>query len=158
MPDPTPNALLQPSLGPAQPLREAPYSGQAGFLVSFFGGPLAACLLSALSARRLGRLPRDLPWLAAVGLAYVGLEWAALHTAIGQQAMAALNDLLGGSRHDLAHKLLGLLAFGLFSLLHRQEQRTATLMGLDRPNGTWVGLGLIGLGIAASVLIRQALQ
>jgi hypothetical protein len=31
-------------------------------------------------------------------------------------------------------------------------------MGLDRPNGTWVGLGLIGLGIALSVLLRQALQ
>jgi hypothetical protein len=157
MPERSNHDLLQASLNQSQP-RKAPYSGQAGFLVSFFGGPLAACILGALSAQRIGRLQRDLPWLAAAMLAHLGLTWWALQTALGQQAMTALHDILGSSTGSLVHKLQGLLVFGLFSLLHRREQRAATLMGLDRPNGTWVGLGLIGLGIVFGVLLRRAMQ
>lgn len=157
MPDLSHNDLLQPSLSGARP-RLAPYSSQAGFLVSFFGGPLAACALGALNAQRIGQMPRDLPWLAAVALLYVGLQWWVGQTALGQQALADLIGALGSGAESLANKFLGLLVFGLVSLLQRSEQKAATLMGLDRPNGLWLGLVLIGVGRGLIALLEQVMR
>lgn len=83
MPSSPSSDLLQPSLVDTQP-RQAPYSLQTAFLVSFFGGPLAAATIFGINARRIGRLRLDMVGVVAVALAYIAFEWWWRHTSGGQ--------------------------------------------------------------------------
>ena len=148
--------LLRPSLGQGS-LAQAPYSPQAGFVTAFFGGPVVALVMGALNAHRLQRLPRDLPWLIAALAAVFGFEYW-LVTPDGKEAMAVLQDWIGVKPQHTLTTMLGLLAFGLCSLVHGKHQRMANLMGLDRPKGLWMGLGVILVGSLIHGAIRIVLQ
>ena len=147
----TPSApdLLQPSLS-ARPVRQAPYSLRAGFLVAFLGGPAAVFGMATLNAHRVGRLPRDLAWLLPALLAWLLFEvwWAA--TPSGRQFDAGVQVALGASGPRYLERGLALLGFALTCLLHRREQRVADMLGLDRPNGWGAGVALViaGYGVA----------
>jgi hypothetical protein len=148
--------LLLPSLGRGQQ-GSAPYSTQAGFLVSFIGGPVAGLGMALINARRLNRLPRDMAWLLLALCAYVALEWW-LTSPGGVQWLQQVTHWLGRPPRSLILTVLGLLSFGLSSLLHGQSQRQATVMGLDRPSGTRLGLGLVVLGSLVSFGVERALR
>lgn len=146
--------LLRPSLSHGSQVM-APYSPQAGFVSAFFGGPAAALLMGALNANRLKRLPLDAAWLIAALAAFVGLEYW-LSTQAGVDALEVLKDWVGVKPQHTVSTATGLLYFGLCSLMHGRQQRMATLMGLDRPKGLWVGLLAIVLGSLAGGVIRMA--
>lgn len=136
--------LLRPSLVRGRQ-GLAPYSTQAGFVVGFIGGPLAGLALALINARRLKRLPGDLAWLLPALGACVAVEWW-LASPDGVQWLQQAGQWLGQRPRPLISTALGLLSFGVASLLHGRSQRQASVMGLDRPNGTWLGIGLIVLG------------
>lgn len=144
--------LLRPTLGRGRPLAQAPYSAQLGFLAGFFGGPLAGLAVAFINARRLGRLPGDLVWLLGALVAYVVLVWW-FSTQDGMHWMAQMGRWLAEWPRELIETLLGVLSFGLASLLHGRSQRQATIMGLSRPNGTLLGLGLIVGGWISSIIL-----
>lgn len=148
--------LLRPSLAQDK-LAQAPYSTQAGFVTAFLGGPVAALMMAALNAHRLQRLPRDLSWIVAALMGVVGFEYG-LTTSEGRNAMTLLQDWIGMKPQHTLTTMLGLLAFGLGSLAHGKQQRAATLIGLDRPKGLWVGLGIIVTGSLVHGLFRLVLR
>jgi hypothetical protein len=155
--EPPASDLLQPSLS-AHTLRRAPYSHQACFFTSFFGGPVASLGISALNGHRIGRLPRDLAWLVPLLLLWLAAEWAWQRTVSGQQFNAWLLDHLGESGPRYAERALALLLFACSTWVHRREHRAADLMGLARPNGWGPGLLLIVAGSAATWFLKQAMQ
>ena len=148
--------LLRPSLvRGGQGL--APYSTQAGFLVGFMGGPLAGLGLALINAQRLKRLPSDLAWLLLALGAYLALEWW-LASPAGIEWLQQVEHWLGRRPRPLILTALGLLSFGVASLLHGRSQRQATVMGMDRPKGTWLGIGLIVLGSLLSFGLEEVLR
>jgi hypothetical protein len=58
----------------------------------------------------------------------------------------------------LALRALSLAVFAAGLLLHRQRERAAALLGLDRPRGLWVGIGLIVGGVLVQGLVDVALD
>lgn len=124
------SGLFQPSLSGRAQVR-APYSTLTGFLTAFLGGPFGIIALTGLNSWRLLRLKRDLLLLIP----------ATLITLV----LAPALGLAGGL---LPLRLYALCLFGLAHLLHRREQRTADLMGMDRPNGRIGGLACIVAGNA----------
>ena len=151
------DALLRPSLGQGARAGAAPYSQQVSALAAFFGGPVAALGMAGLNSRRLGRLGRDLPWLLLLLAGYLGLEWwmASSH---GAPWLARLAEAVGGKVRPPLLTALGLLVFGLASVLHGPSQRLANVMGLDRPKGTAAGLGMIVAGTLVSGVIWMVLS
>lgn len=139
-------ALLQPTLSENSPTA-APYSIQATFFTGFFGGPLAALAILALSSLRLRRLARDaLVYLALLLLTVVG-SWALYKTAAGAAVRDWLGAHLGTSYLRYTFRFVALIIVGLGYLLHRREHRNADLVGLARPNGWIAGIFCIFLGI-----------
>lgn len=137
-----PAELLRASLCDKPPSR-APYSVQTGAIVAFFGGAIGSIVLALLNSTRLGRGRRDAPWLVAVVLAFAGVTaWWHL-TATGFAFDDALRGLLGASGPRIAERALGMLVFGVAAWFHRREQRATDFFDRPRPNGLWVGLGLI---------------
>jgi hypothetical protein len=121
----------------------APYSNTMSFLSAFFGGPLAALVAFGLNVHRLRRWSSDGLVLVAVSLVTLAL-WA-------------LSAKFPWDREVPMRALALLLALaGLWR--HRIEQRTAELMGIEKPNGFWVGLGLVVAGMYVSRLIEQVLR
>lgn len=156
MRQPALHELLQPSLSPAR-LQRAPYSSQTHFLSAFLGGPLAAGGLGLLSAHRLGRLGRDLPWLMALPVGWLALRWWLAQTPEGEAAAAALTSLAGRRAVGLVDTVIALAVFGLISLRHRREDAAANLMGLPRPDGRVAGLIAIVLGWGFNLALTRTL-
>jgi len=145
--------LLEPSLGAQTSVRSL-YSARACFLIAYLGGPFAAVGMGFLNARRLGRVPRDLPLLALGALlAAAGILAATYVAAKAGTSSHAIG--LGFERRDLRYgiRALALACFGLYYLRHRQFLRAMQMSG-HRPASPWaVG---IGVGIA-SMLLQAAL-
>lgn len=157
--DPTPYHLLQPSLsGRGEAPQAAPYSQQAGFLTAFFGGPFALAIMFAINSKRLSRLGRDAGWIALAALGYAAWVWFCHRTSAGQEVRAWLLHELGRRGPEIAERLIALAGYALMALCHRREQRSATLFGLDRPNGLWLGLGLIVAGNVLSIALVSMLS
>ena len=136
--------LFQPSLAAGSRGAKPLYSNRATFLTSFFGGPPAALLILGENARRLGTLPRDAAILLAGIVLWVGLfVWYFGN----RQAEGALSS----TTFRYVVRGLSLLIWGAVSWLHREEQRATDLMGVDRPNGWWLGLAAIAFGIGATL-------
>jgi hypothetical protein len=150
-------ALLRPSLAAGAGAR-APYSTQMGMQVSFFGGPFAALAVLFINATRLRRLrPEALP-LALVAAATLALDaWMLLDVA----PVLRMSQMLSTSPENALHLALRALSLAVFAaglLLHRQRERAAALLGLDRPRGLWVGIGLIVGGVLVQGLVDVALD
>ena len=157
--DPIPHHLLQPSLsGQGQAPQAAPYTQQAGFLTAFFGGPFALAIIFAINSKRLSRLGRDAAWIALAALGYAAWVWFCQRTPGGQEVQAWLVQELGRRGPDIAERFIALAAYALMALCHRREQRSATLFGLDRPNGLWLGLALIVAGNVLSIILAASLS
>lgn len=148
-PDGIRHDLLQPSLAAdsaAEP-RAAPYSETTGLVTAFFGGPFAITTLVGINAARTGRLARDAVWLGAMVVAY-GVWLYLAYASPGAPAIQRFFfDLVGNGGLPMAERLMALLFMAGGYLLHRSEQRTATLFALRRPNGIVMGACLVVAGM-----------
>jgi len=149
--------LLRPTVSEPAQVARAPYSLQTGFLSAFFGGPFAAALMLGLNAWRLKRLPRDAAWALLIAAAFTAWLAFTQQTEPGLALQARLVELGGRNAMSIAARLFALLACVGTALLHRREQRSADLFGLQRPNGWGVGIALIVIGWGASHLLASAL-
>jgi len=134
------------------------YSVPALAVSSLFGGPLAAVAFAALEARALGRLGRDLPWLAA-GLVAVLL--AASAAADRGLLDGALRDL--GTQHlstweHLAYRLLALAYCAGYWWLHRRERQALATAGVAPVPGYGAGVLALLIGLVAGTALLLALR
>jgi hypothetical protein len=138
--------LLRPSLSDPAAVAAAPYTQQTSALVAFFGGPFAMAILLAIDARRLGRLRKDLIWALLIAGAFVGWLVFSRKTPAGVGLMMQVVHEFGRRGPVIIERLIALLGFALGTWLHRKQQRSAVLFGLERPNGLVMGIALIALG------------
>lgn len=135
MPGPTRGDLLQPTLTGRLEI-QALYSQRAGYLTSFFGGPLAGAIITGVNARRLGRLSKD-AWLVALGAVLgIGMLWWQIR--FGGNAW--LDSVLGQSGHRLAPRIAGLAYFLVTIAVHRPFYRNMEMAGIESPNGWPMGI------------------
>ncbi len=123
--------LLQPSIAAVRPL----YSSTVLAMTAFFGGMIAASLVFAINAQRLGRLGRDL-WLVVIGCA--GALW-----------LLELPPGDGAQRFLL--RVVALAFAGVLWLNHRQAMRSQALWRAPAKHGFWVGLAAVAIALAVSV-------
>lgn len=149
--------LLTPSLG-GVPIRQAPYSARTGFLTSFFGGPVSAVAIAALNAYRLGRVRVDFWWLVPALAGYTGFEiWQSL-TLEGKQFHEWMMREVGSSATRVELKVIAMAIYAISSFAHAREQRAASIMGIARPDGRWMGAGLVLAGGIVSFALETYLQ
>jgi hypothetical protein len=148
--------LLKPSLSLTR-ATIAPYSVNTTVMVAFFGGSLGLIGITALNAWRLGRLGRDAIPLAIMLAAYLGFVWALAQTEWGMAFQTSLLKFIDMKTMSNVYRLIALILCGLSFLLHRSEQRSADVMGLDRPNGWIAGLAFIAGDILVSHLLDNIL-
>jgi len=134
------------------------YSAPAFAVSSLFGGPLSAVAFAAIEARALGRLRRDLPWLA---LGFAAVLAAALWAAGSGLLDPALRDL--GTRavptwEHVAYRLVALGYFAAFWWLHRDERRALAAAGVPPIPGYAAGLVALLIGLVAGTLLLLALR
>lgn len=140
--------LLRPTLGGAR-LAKAPYSTTTMFLTAFFGGVFAAIAIVAVNAVRLERWRRDAVVLGLAAALYVAFLLALAWTEWGAAFRAELTAFAGARGLSYLSRALAIGVFGLGYVLHRTEQRSADLMGLERPNGWIAGIAcIVGGGLA----------
>ncbi|MDY7094127.1 MAG: hypothetical protein SX243_14250 [Acidobacteriota bacterium] len=144
--------LLRPSLA-ARATAEPLYSVRASFLTAFFGGVFATSVFCGLSARRAGRLQKDLWILVLASVAWaVILVWAG-HGIVTNSLPAWLS--VGDSSQRgvrYAGRVLGLALFGIIYLRHRFIYRALALVGDEPPNPWRAALTAIGGSILLSLL------
>lgn len=138
--------LLRPSLTKTRTTATL-YSPQSSFLLGFFMGPLPLILYSALNSIRLKR-PGDAV-AYAVGLAiFCALIYASFMDP-RPAALAWINAQLGqGASMRGASRILAVVLWGCFYLMHRKEHRSVDLFGA-RPS-PWIAA--IGCAVAGSAL------
>jgi hypothetical protein len=145
--------LVEPSLGGA-PV-ERPYSVRSCLLVAFFGGPFAVSLFGLLISQRLGKLTRDVGWLALVSLTWAV---AVLHDSAARFAQVPFEwtNALEDPARTLPYtsKFVALTAAGVFYLLNKNTWRAAELTG--DPPSPWVP-ALMSLGLSGLVSVALSL-
>ncbi len=134
------------------------YSVPAFAISSLFGGPLAAIAFAAIEARALGRLRRDLPWIAG-GLIVVVL--AALAAADCGLLERAIRDL--GTQHlptweHLVYRLAALGFFAVFWVLHGCDRRALATAGVRPVAGYGAGLIALMVGLVGGTALLLALR
>jgi hypothetical protein len=134
------------------------YSVPAHAVSALFGGPLAAIAFAAIEARALGRLQRDLPWLAA---GFVAVLVAALAAAGSGLLDWAFSDL--GTQHlptweKLAYRVTGLGTFAAYWSLHRVERRALAAAGVAPVAGYAAGVVALLLGLVGGTVLLLALR
>ncbi len=142
--------LLQPTLGHRDSPATSIYSARTGYLVSFFGGPLAGATIALTNAYRLKRLRTDWPLGLLAILATVGPIWWLFRG--GTQWFAAHG---AGGAEEIAFRVLGLGFFALAYGWHRQYYRNMAFFGLTPPSGWIIGVAavvggwIVEVGLAA---------
>ncbi len=131
--------LLQPSLADDE-LRPI-YSIEAMMVAGFLGGPVAVALLWTLSARRLGSVGRDLPFVVALVAAALGLFYA------------FAEGLVEGGRAWIIGA--GFLAVGCAWLRFRPQYRSQRIVGAEPPKPVLPVLCgfLLNVGLGFAVLL-----
>lgn len=141
-------ALLEPSLhgeGHVVPI----YSATTGYLIAFFGGPIAGCGIALIDAYRLGRLRRDWPLaVAAVLLTSALFAWQAR----GGDALA--ERFLGRGAGELLYRMLGVAFFGVIFLLHRRFYRSMEILGISPYRKILPGVLAFSGGLGMVILLR----
>lgn len=135
--------LLQPTLGHRDSPATSIYSPQTGYVVSFFGGPLAGAAIALANAYRLKRLGSDWPLGLLAVVATVGPMWWWFRG--GAQWITAH---AGGGAREVIFRVLGLGFFALAYGWHRQYYRNMTFLGLTPPSGWLVGIAAVVGGLA----------
>jgi len=142
-----------------QGMRERHYYSAPAIAVSaLFGGPLAAVAFAAIEARALGRLRRDLPWLA---LGIVVVLAAGVLAADSGLLDVALRDL--GTRavptwEHVAYRIAALGYVAAYWWLHREERRALAAAGVPPVPGYGAGVVALLAGLVAGTLLLVALR
>lgn len=149
----TPDDLLQPTLGQRGSPATSIYSAQTGYVVSFFGGPLAGAAIALTNAYRLKRLRTDWPLglLAIAGT--VGPMWWWFRS--GARWITAL---AGSDAGGVAFRVLGLAFFALVYGWHRQYYRNMAFFGITPPSGWLIGIAAVVGGIATNIGLAAVLS
>lgn len=134
------------------------YSAPAFAVSSIFGGPLAAVAFAAIEARALGRLQRDLPWLAAGLAAVVAAAVLAASTGLLDPALADL-----GTRHvpawaQVGYRLVALGFFVAYWFLHRADRRALARAGVAAIPGYGAGVVALLMGLVGGTFLLLALR
>jgi hypothetical protein len=134
------------------------YSVPAFAVSSFFGGPLSAVAFAAIEARALGRLQRDLPWLA---LGFAAVLASSLLAASWGLLDLPLRDL--GTRavpawEHVAYRLVAVGYFLAYWWLHRDERRALAAAGVPPVPGYAAGLVALLIGLVAGTALLVALR
>jgi hypothetical protein len=146
--------LLSPSLSDTRPTVRL-YSPRSSFLLGFFMGPLPLVLYSALNSVRLKR-PLD-------ALAYVlatALSAALIYASFMQpqpEALAWFNAQIGEESMRTVSRILAIVLWGSFYLMHRKEHRTAELFG-ESPSPWIPAIACAALGFALTVGLAYLLK
>lgn len=141
--------LLRPSLSSARDIPAPVYSVRAAFITSFFGGPVAAVLITLLNARRLRRLSRDWPIVLAAPAILITLRWA-----MSRHALGWVESILGQNTETLLMEISGMVLFGIGYALHAPYHRSQSFLGLPTPNGLLAGcLCILAAAVAEAGLI-----
>lgn len=127
--------LLRPSLSSPRDMPAPIYSVRAAFLTSFFGGPIAAALITLLNARRLRRLARDWPLALAAVAVLIALRWS-----MSRHVLAVLEPVLGQNTETFLMEVSGLGLFGIGYALHGPYHRSQSFLDLPTPNGFLAGI------------------
>jgi hypothetical protein len=164
--EPLPGNLLEPTLN-ARPEPAALLSERASFVVSFFGGPIAALLAGAFNVRALKRVRTDAWLLVLAGVASVAVVLLAANATLEADARALETERAGTAApaerrqagpvvlfgHEVSRPLLrrivqasGLLVFLGFFLRHRRFHRALALVDVAPARPWVVGLSCVGLG------------
>ena len=137
--------LLKPSLSPDTAISPL-YSVGTGFVLGFFGGPVAAGMIMAINARRLGRLARD-AWLFALIFVLSGV----FLFAVFDHPELFVVELEDGEPRNVRRVFLsglGLLTAGLFYLKYRTYYRGMAMSGLESPSPWKTGFAVLAIAIA----------
>lgn len=149
----TPDDLLQPTLGQRDTPAASIYSARAGYLASFFGGPVAGATIALANAYRLKRLGNDWP-VALIAIAATagpmwwwfrwGAQWLGAHA--------------GDGAYQILLRALGLGFFALVYGWHRQYYRNMTFLGLTPPSGWVIGIAAVAGGLAVEFGLAAVLS
>lgn len=121
-------------------------------MVAFFGGPIAQVLYSALNSYRLRRPADAVLYLSALVLTGGFFYW--LLGGIQGPLLPWIETQLGTSTTArYLPRILALLLWGGFYLLHRQYHRSADLMNVDRPRPWIPALACIALGYGGTMAL-----
>jgi hypothetical protein len=145
--------LLRQSIGKVDNPQRPIYSATAGYLTAFFGGPFAAVGMAGLNAWRLGRLRTDALALAGCAALAVGLITFLLRPDLFGPAD------FGFSTRDvrIGARVLALLLFGAFWLLHRRYYRAMQLLGLEPPSPWLPAIACIVANVLLMMLLLRLL-
>jgi hypothetical protein len=134
------------------------YSAPAFAVSSVFGGPLAAVAFAAIEARALGRLQRDLPWLVAGLVAFVGAAVIAASSGLLDQALADLGTSSVPTWENVAYRLAALAFFLAYWRLHRADRRALAQAGVAATPGYGAGTVALLAGLVGGTLLLLALR
>jgi hypothetical protein len=139
--------LLRPSLANTSTAATL-YSPCSSFLLGFFMGPLPLILYSALNSLRLKRAG-DMVAYAIALTAFGALIYASFMDP-RPAALVWINAQLGaGASMRGAARILAIVLWGCFYLMHRKEHRSVELLG-ERPS-PWIAA--ISCAVAGSALL-----
>lgn len=145
--------LLQPTLGRRDSPATSIYSALTGYVVSFFGGPLAGATIALANAYRLRRLGTDWP-LALLAIAVTaGPMWWWFH---GGGAWVTAH--VGGGSQVIVFRALGLGFFAVVYSWHRQYYRNMALLGLTPPSGWLIGVAAVAGSLAVDFGLQAVLS
>lgn len=139
--------LLRPSLTKSR-TTAALYSPQSSFLLGFFMGPLPLILYSALNSIRLKRVSDTAAYVIALA-AFAALIYSSFMDP-RPAALVWINAQLGqASSMRGASRILAVVLWVCFYLMHRKEHRSVELLGA-RPS-PWIAA--IGCAVAGTALV-----
>lgn len=134
------------------------YSVPALAVSSLFGGPISAVAFAAIEARALGRLQRDLPWLAG-GLAAVLLAaMAAARWGLLDQALRNLGTFGLPTWEHVTYRLAALAYFAGYWWLHRGERNELAARGIAPIPGYAAGVVALLIGLVSGTVLLLALR
>ncbi len=147
--------LLKPSLSPETAIAPL-YSVGTGYVLGFLGGPIAAGIIMAINARRLGRLAQD-AWIFV--LVFV-LSSVLLFTAfkVPGMFMFELGDGEPRSVARLAMAGAGILTMGLLYLKYQTHYRAMALSGMESPSPWKMGIAVLVIAIAIQFAVVFVLE
>ena len=131
MPD---DDLLKPTIVDTPASVDRPWRVDSLVYPAFFGGPIAAAVLGAINARRLGVSGRTISLIAAAGA-----------TALAAQLLVAAFFLqeTSGSVQRFSYSLAGVAVWGVVQVAQRRPFRVFLLRG-GEPASLWgPGVGMV---------------
>lgn len=147
--------LLKPSLSPETAIAPL-YSAGTGYVLGVFGGPIAAGIVMAVNARRLGRLAQD----AWIFVAVFVLSGVLLFAAFKAPELFTI-ELRNGEPRNVARLVMagtGILTTGLLYLKYQTYYRAMALSGVESPSPWKMGIAVLAIAIAGQFALVFVLE